>query len=160
MFLGIGNPRPISPWALNPEASAIFHNTKLRTLPPPVVYLTRGSNPKPLMVTQFGQIRQQSPIYRSCTPAGQIVRVNNKADEAIFLSNQIDLLFPKIQGMLMENMEQGIVLGCSNRQLEYVIDKIGQDRAASPPLWIQVGDIRHRHVIFKCQGPKPFMITV
>src|SRR5215469_15268226 len=86
--------------------------------------------------------------------------MSNKAYKPISLSDQVDLLFPEVQRILLEDMEKRVVLSCGNRQLEHVIVKVRKNRAAAPPLWIQMGDIGHRHVIFKCQSGKPGMITI
>src|SRR5215469_5894057 len=86
--------------------------------------------------------------------------MSNKANQAVFPLNQINLLFPEIERMLIENMEKRVILSGSKRQLEYLINEIRENCAAASPLWIQVGDIGNRHVIFESESSEPVRIAI
>src|SRR5215469_17680874 len=62
--------------------------------------------------------------------------------------------------MLIENVEKRVILSGSKRQLEYPISKIRKNCAAASPLWIQVGDVGNRHVIFESQGSEPVRVAI
>jgi hypothetical protein len=67
---------------------------------------------------------------------------------------------PQIDSVLAQDVEQSVVLCGGHRKFEDVADEIGEDRAASPTLRIQVTDVGRRHVIFELQRIIPVQISI
>src|SRR5438105_8650326 len=78
----------------------------------------------------------------------------------MLLGNQVDLLFPQLRGILIEDVEQGIVLRRGDRQLQGLTDEKWHHRATATSLWVQMTNAWHRHVISKVQGLIPILISV
>src|ERR1035441_4003044 len=86
--------------------------------------------------------------------------MNDEARQAILLHNKLDLVFPKVNRTLIQNMEQHVVLRGGDREFQDVVDKIRHHGAAATMLGIKVRHIGHRHVEGKIKSVVPLRFSV
>jgi len=70
------------------------------------------------------------------------------------------LFFPEADGTIIENVEQIVVLRRRHRQFHHVADKKWHHGAAAALLRIQVGHVRHRHVVGELECVIPELLAV
>src|SRR2546422_11005728 len=71
-----------------------------------------------------------------------------------------NLGFPKMDRVLIEDIKKGIILGCSDGQLQDLADEIGHHGTAATALWIQVRCVGHGHIVGKFKRAVPGEIPV
>src|SRR5271170_4283705 len=86
--------------------------------------------------------------------------MGDETHESTPLPNHFDLLFPKINRIIVQYLEERIILERSERNLQYFADEVREDRTAPAALRFQMGDIWHGHVIGKVVRIIPIEIAV
>src|SRR5277367_2956588 len=89
-----------------------------------------------------------------------IVGMNDNTDQAMLFHDHVDLLLPQIDGIVIENVEQGVILSGGDRQLQNLTHEERHDGAAPSALRVQMRDIGHRHVVRELQGVKPLLPSI
>jgi hypothetical protein len=106
------------------------------------------------------EVTQEFDIDSLLRLSQDVVRVNQKLDEAVLLTNEGNLPFPQIERVLTQKIEKGVVLRGGQRQLEKTTIDIRKHRAASAALWLEVRDIGNRHVVLKLELSTPLLIPI
>src|SRR5579859_7141562 len=89
-------PRPFS---LRPEDFPFIpsrYQPHLAPRSPPAVHLSRKSSPQLFACNHLSKVVEQRLINIPCGAFHQIVRMGKEADQSVSLSDQRELLFPKI----------------------------------------------------------------
>src|SRR5262245_57733236 len=133
-------------FALNSPGTAIPHNGHPVSYPPPLIDLRGKRKPDVVLLAKFPEITQQVLIDGPCFPGDDVVWMNNETGQSMLLENQFGLRLPEIYGALVEQMKQGVILGCGYRKFKNVTDEVRHYCATTTALWIEVSDIRNGHV--------------
>src|SRR6266571_4722107 len=114
LFTCIGYPSSFFAVALDLPAFTVFNQPHFGSLSPPTIHFTRSCCPDALFFPQARQETEQSLIYGSLRRSDHIVWVDNEADQSVLLHDDLDLLFPKIDRKIIENIKQGVILSCGD----------------------------------------------
>src|ERR1700737_798835 len=147
-------------WSDDFPGIASRRQTHLTSGPPPVVDLRWKGSPNFFIFNQLSQISEQRFINSARASLNQIIRMGNKAHQPVSLTQERQLLLPKIYRIVVENMEERIILGGGERQLDYFTDKVRHHRAASASHGFKMSDIGDRHIIRKFEDVVPILIPI
>jgi len=75
--------------------------------------------------------------------------MNDRADEAVFLGNRVDLLLPQIDRVVVQDVEQGIILDRRERELENLPNEERHQAATAPSLRIRMRYAGHGQIVRK-----------
>ena len=103
---------------------------------------------------------KQRFIDLSCSGFNHIIRVNNKAHESLSYSDEIKLLRPQIDRIVIQDVKERIVLHCHDRKLDDFANEIGHDRAAATAHWFQMRDVGNGHVVGKFENVIPILSAI
>src|SRR4029077_18762980 len=102
----------------------------LAALAPPIVNFSRASNPHLALGAQLSEVSQQLFVCIEPTAFENVVWMNDKVSQPVFFTNQRNLAFPEVDGVLIKNMKEAVVLCCGDGQFQHLADEKGRDRAA------------------------------
>src|SRR5205814_3440155 len=105
LLTGIRYSRSLAAPTLNTPARSVLKKFDLRPVPPPAVNLAGSGDPNPFVSPQIIEVRQQSFVNRSFPRAAHIIGMHNETDQTVLLQDQIDLLLPQIDRIVVENVE-------------------------------------------------------
>src|ERR1700691_4964014 len=88
----ISNPRAFLVRALDAPAISCPDQLHLTSISPPAVDLSREGHPYFLVRARPSQMSEQIKVHVPSFFLNHVVRMHDKADQSIFLDNQIDLL--------------------------------------------------------------------
>src|ERR1700735_2118290 len=86
--------------------------------------------------------------------------MNDEAPQAILPHNNLDLVFPKVDRTLIQNMEQHVVLRGGDGEFQDFVDKIRHHGATATPLGVKVRHVGHRHIEGKIKSLVPQWVSV
>src|SRR5260370_5673865 len=86
--------------------------------------------------------------------------MNNEANQTVLFQNSLGLHLPHLNRPPVQKVKQRVVLNCGYRQLENVPNEIGHDGAAAAQLWVEVRNVRHRHVEREIKILVPFRFAI
>src|SRR3989442_632138 len=103
---------------------------------------------------------QEGLVGRSGSFLDDVVRMNEKAGQAVLLCDGGDLSLPQFDRVVVQDVEQGIILGRRERKLEDPPDEERHQAATAASLSIQMPYAREGHVVGKLQGVLPSRVSV
>ena len=127
---------------------------------PPAVNFSGQCHPDFLPLNYLAQIFKQRLVNFPRVGPDQVIRMGDETHEPVSLVNHFDLLFPKINRIIVQYLEERIILDRSQRNLQYFADEVWEDRTAAAALRFQMGDIWHGHVIGKVIRIIPIEIAI
>src|SRR6266403_3766356 len=86
--------------------------------------------------------------------------MDDEAHQAMLRRDEGDLTLPEIDRVVGQDVEEGIILGGRQRELEDVTDKERHHRAAASSLSLQVFNTGHRHVVGEVEQLEPVGIPI
>src|SRR5580704_6531826 len=86
--------------------------------------------------------------------------MNDYAYQSVTCQYQLALLFPEGRGIRTQNVKERIILRGSDRDFQYLSDKVGHYRAAPARLRVQMPYVGNGHVIRTLQCIEPAQIPV
>ena len=146
--------------SLDPPSFSVSHDLHLAPFPPPLIDFAGKGDPECALGAQLREVIQQRLVCVSRPLFDDVVRVDDKTRQAMFLGDQGDLPFPEINRVVVQNVEEQIVLRGGQRQLENLADEKGEDGAAVASLRLQVSEIGDRHVVGEVQRLEPLWLAV
>jgi hypothetical protein len=127
---------------------------------PPVVHIPWAGNPKICVAPQVSEMSKKGRICFSGAGLYNVIGMDDEVRRAVIFENQLNLLFPEVRRVLLQNVEQRVVLRYGHRNLEDSADEERFRGAAAARLRIEVSDIRYGHVIRKIECAVPVEIPV
>jgi hypothetical protein len=85
-------------------------NVHLASIPPPRADLSRQSQPHIPLACKCSPERQAFGVGLACFLFDHVVRVDDEADQAGALQDQVDLCLPSVDGEVARNMEERVIL--------------------------------------------------
>src|SRR5579863_2351291 len=86
--------------------------------------------------------------------------MNDDVDQTMIFEDELNLLFPKLGRIVIQDVKQGIVLGDCDWQLDKLADKIRHHGATTATLRIKMRNVRNGSVIGKIEGVVPLLIAI
>ena len=86
--------------------------------------------------------------------------MGKKADEAMLLADERDLLLPEVQRVVASQSEENVVLHRGERELDDALHPVRHYRTTAAELHLKVTGVGDRHVVFKIEGAIPLLIAV
>src|ERR1700722_7737058 len=86
--------------------------------------------------------------------------MGNKTDQSMSFLKQSDLGLPKVDRIVIQDLEERVVLAGSQRNFENLSHEIGENRTAAATLRLQMRDIRHGHIVGKVIGIVPIKVAI
>src|SRR5215472_17908905 len=105
-------------------------------------------------------MREQGLKHRPFVSRDAVVWMDNDVDQSMALQDELDLLFPEIERVIVQDVKQRVVLRDRNRQLHKFLDEIWHHRTASASLRIEMPDVRYGRIVRKVECVVPFLITI
>src|SRR5207247_8935842 len=90
----------------------------------------------------------------------QVIRMNDERHQAMALLQQGKLTLPQLYRIVPQDMKCGVVLRCREVQFQSFTDEIRHYGTATAVLWIQVRNVRDRHIIREFDLVVPYLIYV
>src|SRR5258708_2496033 len=86
--------------------------------------------------------------------------MHDEAGQAVLVGDHVELTFPEVDRVVMQDVEQGIVLDGRDRELEDPPDEERHYATAATTLRIQVRDARHRHIVGEVKRVVPGLVAI
>src|SRR5437667_6946394 len=86
--------------------------------------------------------------------------MHDEAGQAVMFGDRLELALPEVDRVVVQDVEQGVVLGGRERELEDPAQEKGHQAAAAAPLRLQVPDARHRHVVGEVESVVPGLVAI
>src|SRR5207253_9720355 len=141
--------------SLDSPSTSVANDFHLASLPPPTIHLAGKGNPHLPLLTHLSEMLHESLIGRSGPFLDDVVRMNEKAGQAVLLCDGGDLPLPQLDRVVVQDVEQGIILDRRERKLEDPPDEERHQAATAASLSIQMRYTRDGHVVGKLQGALP-----
>src|SRR5688572_10406057 len=106
----IGQPRTVGVRTLDAPAVCVADQRHLTPISPPAVDLTGQRDPEVMPIAAFVQIPQQLDVDVTFPSTGNVIRMRDHADESVVAADQVDLLLPQINRVVVEDVEERVVL--------------------------------------------------
>src|SRR5205823_10886711 len=90
---------------------------------PPAVDVDRQGDPQGSIGAQPREVGQQFAINGSRVRLGEVVGMRDEARQAILLADDVDLLLPKIDRIVPQDVKERVVLNGRQRKLENLSDE-------------------------------------
>ena len=128
-------------------------------LAPPAVDFAGGGDPDILVLAELDEVVQQR-FEDARWRVHDVVRMNDEAHQSVLVKDGAGLPLPDVDGVVVQDVEEGVILDGRDRDLEDVADEIGHDGAAAAVLGIEMGDVGHGHVEGAVEGVVPDLFAV
>src|SRR5208282_5252269 len=86
--------------------------------------------------------------------------MDDEAHKPMFFHNELDLPFPEVDRVFLENVEQRVILGYSHRQFQNVPNEIWHNGTTPTSLRIQVRHIWNRHIVSEVERVVPYLLAI
>lgn len=116
---------------------------------PPVATAVQGAQPL-----------EEGVVERESLVAEQVIGVDQQLHEAVIGGDPLALLGPAVDRFVVEDLPQGVVLDEGDRQLDQVVDEVGQDRTAAPGLRLERIGVGERAVVEAAELRHPVRVAV
>src|SRR5271155_573994 len=93
---GIGYPRSLPAFSLDPHTELVLYNSHCCALPPPPVHLAWSRDPHSPFLPQFGQMGKQRLVNFPLRAASRVVGMNDEAKQTMALHNEFNLGLPQV----------------------------------------------------------------
>src|SRR5260370_41546846 len=121
-------------WSLDHPMAPLTNELHLAPRSPPLITLSWKSNPHLALRPQTSEKCQERFICISRSLFHNIVGVNDEASQSVFSHDLGNLPLPVISRILIEDIKKGIILSCSDGQLQDLADQIGHHVTAAAAL--------------------------
>src|ERR1035437_8174369 len=120
-----------------------------------MIHFSRQCYPNFVAGNHLLKMLKQRLIHSPGIWVNQVVRVRYETHESVSFSNQVELFLPEVYRIIVQYLEKRIIFARGQRNLENLANKVWEDRTATSTLWLQLCNIRHRHVVeeFVCAIP-------
>src|SRR5262245_26287040 len=86
--------------------------------------------------------------------------MRDEANQTVPRENELDLSLPKSDRVVADDVKERIILGRRERQFQDVADEVRHHRTAAAALWLEMSDVRHRHVVREFEGAVPLLLPI
>src|SRR5712664_3184462 len=114
----IGQPGALAPLPLDAPFVSLAHNSQLASFSPPLIDLPRERDPEYAVGAQLGEVVQQRPVRFSRAFFDHVIRMDDKTRQAVLFSDEGDLPLPQINGVVVQDVKERVVLRCGQGELE------------------------------------------
>src|SRR5215472_3698551 len=158
--MGISDTGPLFSLTLDDPLLATAYKAHLTSLPPPLVHFSREGEPNLLVVAQLREMPEQLDVSFPGSLFDDVIGMHDKANETVLLFDDLDLLFPQVGGVTVQDVEQPIVLRRGDRELNQVADEVRHHCATPASLRIKMRGVWHRHVVGGLQSVIPLLVAI
>src|SRR5215469_6857670 len=90
----------------------------------------------------------------------QIIRVGKKAHQSVSFSDESQLLLPKLNRIVIQDVKKRIILCSRERKFDDFSYEIRHNRTTTAAHWFQVRDVRNGHIVGKLEEIIPVLLSI